>query len=402
MQKEETHTTPAPEAQLPQKITPQKNDPKDDLWRRGFFILLAVFICLACVAGGVVGGSLLSQRSLGTSTTITSPNKDGNAIVTDEEASIASIASNVAPSVVSIITSNQVRSFFGTSNQEGAGTGIIVSKNGYVMTNNHVIDGASSVSILDSKGDLYEDVEIIGSDPLNDVAFLKIQTDNELTPAVIGDSSTVRIGQQVIAIGNALGKFQNTVTSGILSGTGRPITASNGQGSTESLTDLLQTDASINSGNSGGPLLNMSGQVIGINTAVAMDANGIGFAIPINSTKGLLEEVLETGTVKRAYIGINYIDITGAIARQYKLSTTSGAYVFTEEGSPVLKGSPADKAGIKKGDIIQKIDDKTVGKHGGLSSITGLYRAGDTATLTILRDGKEVTTRLVFGVYNAS
>lgn len=402
MQKEETRPTPAPEVQQPKKPTPQKNDSRDDSWRRGFFILLAVVICLACVTGGAFGGWLLSQHSRGTSSIITSADKDGNAIVTDEEASIASVASTVAPSVVSVITSNQVRSFFGTSSQEGAGTGIIVSKNGYVMTNNHVVDGASTVSIIDSEGTLYKDVKVIGSDPLNDVAFLKITTNNELTPAVIGDSSTVRIGQQVVAIGNALGKFQNTVTSGILSGTGRPITASNGQGSTESLTDLLQTDASINSGNSGGPLLNMSGQVIGINTAVATDANGIGFAIPINATRGLLEEVLETGTVKRAYIGINYVDITGAIARQYNLSVTSGAYVFAEQGNAVLKGSPAEKAGIQKGDIIQKIDDKTVGKHGGLSSITGLYRVGDTATVTILRDGKTITTKLTFGAYTAS
>lgn len=198
------------------------------------------------------------------------------------------------------------------------------------MTNNHVIKNATSVAVVDHTGERYEDVTVIGRDPLNDVAFLKISGKNDFTPATLGNSSTVRIGQQVIAIGNALGQYSNTVTSGIISGLGRPVTASTSNGDTESLTDLIQTDASINEGNfSGGPLVNAAGQVIGINTAIIEDANGIGFSIPINSTKGVLAGVLATGKINRAYLGINYLTITADVARQYDLPVNSGAYIYT-------------------------------------------------------------------------
>lgn len=377
-----------------------KNNTTDDTWRRAFFISIAVFASLAFVTIGGIAGWMISNQSSPKSSLITTSDKDGNSIVTDQEASLASVVDSVSPSVVSIVTSTEFRSFFGsTSNQAGAGTGIIISKDGYIITNNHVIDGASAVSVIDSKGDLYEKVTVIGRDPLNDVAFLKINDNKTFSPAVIGDSSTIRIGQQVIAIGNALGQYQNTVTSGIISGTGRPVTASDSRGSTESLTDLLQTDASINSGNSGGPLLNMAGQVIGINTAVASNANGIGFAIPINAARGMIEGVLETGKISRAFIGVNYVDINPEIARKYKLSVNRGAFVYVENGDPIAANSPAAKAGLKKGDIIQKVDDKLVGESGGLSSVLGIYRAGTTVKLTILRDGQSIAKEVILGSY---
>lgn len=375
------------------------NTPQNDRWQRAFFVLLAVFGCLALVGGSVFAGWWLAKDTSGPQTSITS-GVDGNTQVTEGEASIASVVDKVSPSVVSITTSKQVDSLFGSSERRGAGTGIIISKGGYVITNNHVIQGISDARIIDSAGNLFEDVEVIGRDPLNDIAFLKINSKTEFTAVEIGDSSTVRIGQQVVAIGNALGQYKNTVTSGILSGKGRPVTASDGRGSLESLTDLLQTDASINSGNSGGPLLNMAGQVIGINTAVASQANGIGFAIPINATKGLIAEVLDTGKVKRGYIGVNYIDITPDSARTYNLETRNGAYIHNDRQSAVIKGSPADKAGLKNGDIIRKVGDDVVGEGGGFSSIIGQYRAGDRVTLSILREGSTITKEVELGEYS--
>lgn len=317
---------------------------------------------------------------------------DGNKIVTQEEENLSSVVSKVSPSVVSIITQTQSTDFYlGSSTQQGAGTGIIVSKDGYVMTNKHVVDGASTVGIALADGTTYENVKVLGTDPLNDVAFLKIPNVSNLPAAELGDSTSIRVGQKVVAIGNSLGQYQNTVTSGIISGTGRPVSAQSGN-AVESLTDLIQTDAAINPGNSGGPLLNLQGQVIGINTAVAADAQGIGFSIPIGATKGILKGVLEGKGVQRAYLGINYVPITADVADFYKLSVKKGAYVFNGEGkAAVASGSPADKAGIKDKDIITKVGDIEVGDRGSLASLVAEYAPDDTIQLTILRDGKTLT-----------
>ncbi|MGY4893512.1 MAG: S1C family serine protease [Candidatus Saccharimonadota bacterium] len=364
--------------------------------------LVAVFGSIILISLGLVGGMFAVRYFGNESTPSLTSTADGNTTVTAAEGSIAAVAEKVGPSVVSILTETEVRSYFGTSTGEGAGTGIVVSEDGYILTNNHVIDGATTVSVVDSSGELYEDVTVVGRDPLNDVAFLKIKSDTKFTPATLGNSATLRTGQQVVAIGNALGQYSNTVTSGIVSGTGRPVTASSGNGQTESLTDLIQTDASINPGNSGGPLVNMAGQVIGINTAIAEDANGIGFAIPINSTKGILAGVLETGKVSRAYFGVNYLTVTPDVAREFDLSVTKGAYVYASgSSSAVVANSPADKAGIKDGDIITKINNDEIGPSGSLSSIIGQYRPGDTVTITYLRDGKEATTKLTFTTFGS-
>lgn len=368
----------------------------------------SVIISLVAAAGvvlltslGIAGGMYIQQlKNDGSSSPLTSTT-DGNNTVTSEESNIAAIAEKVGPSVVSIVTKSQARSGYGVVSQQGAGTGIIVSENGYVITNNHVIENVSDVSIVDSNGEQYDDVTVVGRDPLNDVAFLKIKSNTTFKAATLGNSSTVRIGQQVVAIGNALGQYSNTVTSGIISGVGRPVTADAGNGQTESLTDLMQTDASINPGNSGGPLLNMAGQVIGINTAIAADANGIGFSIPINSTKGVLAGVLENGKVSRAYLGVNYLSITPDVAKEYKLSVKDGAYVYAASGSAVAAGSPAEKAGFQNGDIITKINNDTIGKQGSLSSIIGQYKPGDTVTITFIRDGKEQTKELTFSAYSS-
>ena len=363
--------------------------------------LVAITGLILLTALGVATGMYIEKQRSDTPLTSLNATTDGNNTVTNQESNIAAIAEKVGPSVVSIVTQSQTQSYQGPVSQEGAGTGILVSSDGYVMTNNHVIEGSNTVTVVDSTGQQYTNVTVIGRDPLNDVAFLKINSNTTFTPATLGNSSTVRIGQSVVAIGNALGQYSNTVTSGIISGLNRPVTADSGNGQTESLTDLIQTDASINPGNSGGPLLNMSGQVIGINTAIAQDANGIGFSIPINSTKGVLEGVLQTGKVSRAFLGVNYLSVTPDVATQYKLTVKDGAYVYNANGAAVSPGSPADKAGIKAGDVITKVNSDTVGQQGSLSSIIGQYKPGDTVTMTYVRGGSEHTTQVTFSAYSA-
>lgn len=388
-------STPVQDTQLVQ--TQRKKSQKPLIITVGIFGAL-ILLVLGIVSGVVVARSLVPNATPSLSTTA-----DGNKTVTETESSIAAVAEKVGPSVVSIVTQTRTSSYYGSSSSgEAAGTGVIVSKDGYIMTNNHVIEGATSVSVVDSTGEQY-DAKIIGRDPLNDVAFVKINANKEFTPITIGNSATVRTGQQVIAIGNALGQYSNSVTSGIISGTGRSITASTDDGNSETLTDLVQTDASINPGNSGGPLVNMAGQVIGINTAIVEDANGIGFAIPINSTKGVLAGVLETGKISRAYLGVNYLTVTPDVAREYKLSVNSGAYVHASGSSnPVASGSPAANVGFKDGDIMTKINSETIGTDGSLSSILGEYRPGDKITITYLRDGKELTASVTLGAYSGS
>ncbi len=326
---------------------------------------------------------------------------DGNQTAPAKEATVTSVSDKVSPSVVSIITNMTTRTYFGTMPSQAAGTGIIVSSDGYILTNKHVVKGARSVQVITLDGTTYEDVTVVGTDPLNDVAYLKVKDGKDLPAANLGDSNTVRVGQSVVAIGNALGQYQNTVTSGIISGTGRPIQAGDESGNqVETLTDLFQTDAAINSGNSGGPLLNMAGQVIGINTAVAQDAQGIGFAIPINATKGTLKGVLAGKGVQRAYLGVRYVPITPEVSKKYNLSVKQGAYVYGESTTSVMSGSPADKAGVKEKDIIIKINGAAVGKNGGVSSLVGAYAAGDTIGMTVVRDGREKELSVTLGTYS--
>ncbi len=367
-----------------------------------------LIIALLIIAGltGFAGSwaqDYLQGDSLNT-TVLNTSKEDGNNVVTPNEESIAAVAKAVSPSVVSILTTtNQVSRLFNQQyQQEGAGTGMIVSSNGYIMTNKHVIDGADKVTVVLPDGKTYENVDVLGSDPLNDVAFLKIRNVSGLPAIVLGDSKTIRIGQSVVAIGNALGQYQNSVTSGIVSGTGRPVTASSdgtANGSTENLTDLIQTDAAINSGNSGGPLLNLKGQVIGINTAIAQDAQSIGFAIPISATKGLLAHVIKTGKVERPYLGVQYMSITPAVKEQYRLPVDKGDYITSDRGNSVQVNGPAAKAGVKNGDIITHVNGYGVGEVASVSTLISEYEPGQKVELTVVRDGKELKLTATLGTY---
>ena len=374
--------------------------------RKNIIILIAVcgVLALCFLATLGVGAYWYLHTNHNSITSRQAVQNDGNTLTTSTENTISSVAEKVSPSVVSIVTSVTTQSIFGASQAEAAGTGIIISKDGYILTNKHVVSGATTVEVVTSDGTTYDNVQIVGADSLNDVAYLKIANVNNLTAATMGDSATTRVGQQVIAIGNALGQYQNTVSSGIISGKGRPVSASDETGSSsETLTDLLQTDAAINSGNSGGPLLNSSGQVIGMNTAVASNAEGIGFAIPINATKGTTKMVLAGKGVQRAYLGVQYISITAAIAKQYDLSSKQGAYITAmSDSSSVVAGSPADKAGLRDKDIITKINGETIGTDGGMSSVIGEYAPGDTVEVTYLRNGTEHTTKVTLAAYSAN
>lgn len=359
------------------------------------FVILVTTITASVIIRGVNSGQGIAQ--------VSSSEHDGNnKEFTGKAGSIEEISNKLSPSVVSVLTTSESVSglFFSGGEISGAGTGVIVSKDGYILTNKHVIDGSKEISVVLANGDTHENVKIVAQDPLNDIAFLKIDGVEDLSPAELGDSKTLRIGQQVIAIGNALGQYQNSVTSGIISGTNRSVTASRGLGSSaEQLTDMIQTDASINSGNSGGPLVNASGQVIGINTAVASNAQGIGFAIPIGAAKGMLNQILETGEANRAFIGVNYIQITPEVAKRYNLEVRNGAYIYAENGQSVVPGGPAARAGIRNKDIITKINGVEVGEKGSVGSLTAEYKAGDKIKVTILRGGQEQELTVELGSY---
>ncbi len=364
----------------------------------------AIIISVIAIVFGATGfcfGFLALQKT-GTPITFLGGGTDGNS-ANFAEGSIADIASKVSKSVVSIVTSTKGINLFGQStDSKAAGTGIIATADGYIITNKHVINGAHKVSVILDDGTTYEDVEVVATDPLNDVAFLKIKDVSDLTPATLGDSKTITVGQQVIAIGNALGEYQNTVTAGIISGTGRSVTASDGSGSNvETLSDMIQTDAAINSGNSGGPLVNAAGEVIGINTATSASAENMGFAIPISSVKGMLSQLTETGSAKRTYLGVYAVAITPEAAKEYNLPVSTGAYLYSPSSySAIVKDSPAAKAGLKDKDIVTAINGVKVGAAGSLADLVSEYKPGDTVQLTVIREGKEMTVNVTLEGYS--
>lgn len=362
-----------------------------------------IFLVVLSLIVGCVGTTfaLLAYFKGDTPITFLENGNDGN-VANFIEGSIADVADKVSPSVVSIITSIKQRTIFGTYDSGAAGTGVIVSGDGYILTNKHVISGASKINVVLDDGTSYEDVKLVATDPLNDIAFLKIEGASNLPAVKLGNSKTIKVGQQVIAIGNALGQYQNTVTSGIISGLGRSITASDDSTSeSEQLNDMIQTDTAINHGNSGGPLVNAAGEVIGINTATADSSSveNMGFAIPISSVKGMLSQLIEKGSAKRAYIGVYGVEITAELAKNYNLPVSNGAYLYSSKYSAVISGSPAEKAGLKDKDIIVAINGAKVGVNGSMSNLIGEYKPGDTVQLTVIRGEDEKAVNVTLGEY---
>ena len=361
-----------------------------------------LFLVIIAIASGFFGGWYGGQS--GPRSLTSNSQKVQREVIDNEGDLINTISKDVGPSVVSVsVTSVGVaQDFFGfgrQTEQRSAGTGFIISKDGLIVTNRHVVADAKTVTVTLADGKEVENVEVVGktnaSDPL-DIAFLKIKDTNglDLKPATLGDSSKMEVGNRVVAIGNALGQFQNTVTSGIISGFGRNLEATDSNGSNpESLQNLFQTDAAINEGNSGGPLVNSASEVIGINVAAGSGEN-LGFSIPINDVKGLIDTVLSQGKLVRPYLGVRYVSITDDLAYQYNLPVKRGAYIprSSRSGQPsIIAGSPAEKAGLKEGDIIVAVNDTALDEKNSVVSLLGQKKVGDSVAIKVNRDGQEQT-----------
>jgi len=349
------------------------------------------------------------------------------------EESIIDVVDKVSPSVVSIsiqkdvnknIDTDPFNDFFNgwpffynqpqeqqpQQNQEpdwqtvGGGTGFIISSDGYILTNKHVVsDSEAKYKVTLNDGTEY-DARLIGTDLFNDIGALKIDAQN-LATVELGDSDQLVIGQSVIAIGNALAEFSNTVTTGVVSGIGRSIVASDSSGSAEKLEDVIQTDAAINPGNSGGPLLNLDGQVIGINTAISQQGQLIGFAIPINSAKSIIQGLKDSGEIVRPYLGVRYLILTPEIAKKNNLDIDHGAIILGSNDNtqlPVMPGSPADKAGLVQNDIIVEINGREINTDYDLSKAISQFKPGDEISAKIYSKGDYKTIKITLEQYQSN
>ena len=380
-------------------VVEQPKETREPRARNTFATFLAT-IAVLLGAGGLTFG-VLAYNEAHKPLTVLSSGTDGNS-ANFTEGSIADVVSKVSDSVVSIVTSTTGRDYYGRTYESGAaGTGVIVSSDGYILTNKHVAGDAKTITVVLHDGTTYNNARLVAVDPLNDIAFIKVDDVSDLKAASLGDSKTITAGQQVVAIGNALGQYQNSVTSGIISGTGRSLTATDGSGTmSERLSDMIQTDAAINSGNSGGPLINAAGEVIGINTATSASGENVGFAIPIASVKGMLSQLVEGGKAERAYVGVYSVDITPDYAKENNLPVTTGTYIYSSQAySAILSGSPAAKAGLHDKDIITAVNGVKIGAAGSLSTLIGEYKPGDIVSLTVIRDGKEMGIKVELAGY---
>jgi len=429
-----------PKFELPKLQKPKINAPQF-LKNKTFQLVVLVILfssLFGFIAGSLSGGYLylevkesLSEFKLGFSQKTTE--KEYVPPTSQEELLIRAIE-EISPAVVSIVITKDVpiieqyyynpfqefgQGFqieipqyrqLGTQKQEvGGGTGFIVSEDGMILTNKHVVlDTEAEYTVLTNDGKKYP-AQVLARDPLQDLAIIKIEQAKtldekgsfilQLFPTVkLGDSDEIKIGQTAIAIGNSLGEFRNTVSVGVVSGLSRSITASGGELS-ETLEDVIQTDAAINKGNSGGPLLNLRGEVIGINTAMVEEAQSIGFAIPINKAKKDIEQVKTLKKIVYPYLGVRYILINTQIQQENKLQVNYGAWIQKgEQGEAAVEpGSAADKAGLKENDIILEFNNEKITSDNTLARIIQKYNPQDTVTLKVLRDKEEKLIQVTLG-----
>jgi S1-C subfamily serine protease len=302
----------------------------------------------------------------------------------DESSAVIEAAQQVGPAVVSIRTRQG-----GIIAAEGTGSGVIFDPDGWILTNRHVVEDANELVVQLNDGRELA-ATVYGVDTYTDLAIIKVEPDEALPVAPIGTSGDLEPGQLAIAIGNPLGQYANTVTTGVVSGLGRNILAGDvTQSSSDQLNDLIQTDAAINPGNSGGPLVNSAGQVIGINTAVSTSAQGIGFAIPIDVAKPIMDQALAGEELTRPWIGVYYVAVTPSLAQELGLPVDAGALIRSADGSQpaVFADGPAAAAGLREGDIIVAVDGERIDEGSDLASLLLPHAAGETVTLRILRDG---------------
>ena len=363
----------------------------------------------AAAAFFLMGLLIATELPWNNTATAASPTVAPRAAVSTRPDSFADLAQHLSPTVVNIkVTKVQrttgwsgsttpdgpfgdfMRRFFQEMpqsrrpyTQQGSGSGVVISNDGHILTNNHVIEGAKDITVTLADGHEYP-ADIVGRDAKTDLAILQIASDTPLTVATLGNSKALRVGDWVLAIGNPFG-LSHTVTSGIVSAKGRII----GAGPYD---DFIQTDASINPGNSGGPLFNMHGEVVGINTAIISQGQGIGFAIPVNTAKPLIPQLVSDGKVTRGYLGVSIQTITPDIAKALKLPEQGGALV-----SDVRPGSPAADAGIQRGDVITTFHDKAVANSRDLAAIVAATPVGTDVAVIIRRNGKEQTQSLTVG-----
>ena len=375
-------------------------------------ISLAVFLVIVgSILGGAISDRLFGYRILDKffpRAGVELPSIITRQRILTEESVVIEVAERVSPSVVTINVTKEQSALpfqiefgpFGINipqqRQENVAqdiaTGFIISSDGLIVTNKHVVSDTSVKYRIITKDDKTYEVQKIYRDPANDIAILKIDPSTSsgqaLKPVELGDSANLKVGQFVIAIGTALGEFRHTVTTGVISGIGRSITAGSPlEGYVEQLDNVIQTDAAINMGNSGGPLLNSAGQVIGISVAVSLEGQNIGFALPINIVKDSIENFNKTGQFSRPFLGVRYQMISKEAAILNEVP--EGAYVVE-----IVSGSPAEKAGIKTGDILTYMDGKRISEaEGGLAKIISSKKVGDSVELTIWRNGEEIKVK---------
>jgi len=378
-------------------------------WRKLLLFVLAIILVggsalFGAMAGGVVVYRLMSQNQPAVSATespsavsaVNASNQTQTLAVntTDVETAITQAVQNVGPAVVTVVaTIPGQQTFFGaTGDETSTGSGVFISSDGYVLTNNHVIEGAKTFQVIYSDGS-QQDATLVGTDQYSDLAVLKV-TGKVPSVATLGNSDALNPGETVIAIGSPLGDFKNTVTVGVVSATGRSIDSGLGY----TIDGLIQTDAAINQGNSGGPLVNLAGEVIAINTLIIRSsgtgtvAEGLGFAIPINTARAVADQIIQNGFVSRPYLGISWQPITPRVAAIYRLPVQYGVYI-----TDVASNSPASKAGLQVGDIITGIDNTTLDETHAYINTLFQYSAGDIVTLTINRNGQQIQVQATLG-----
>lgn len=378
-------------------------------WKRVLYVLFVLIVAGISALAGVLAGSVAVYSAVRSRPAVTeapvatlaaaptaAPTQAGALLLdtTQIQTTITQAVAQVGPSVVTVVgTLPGVMTFFGpTGDQTVSGSGFFISPEGYILTNNHVVEGVQQVNIVLSDGS-QEQATLVGADKYADLAVLK--TDRK-PPAVaaLGNSDVLLPGETVIAIGSPLGDFKNTVTVGVVSATGRSIDTGEGY----SIEGLIQTDAAINHGNSGGPLVNLAGQVIGINTLVVRNsqsgdvAEGLGFAIPISAARAVTEQIMQKGYFARPYLGIRFQSITPDVAQAYNLPVEWGAYV-----TGVYPNSPAAQAGIQPDDIIIKIGDTALDENHAYLNTLFQYAAGDKATIAFVRKGKQMQVEVTLG-----
>jgi serine protease Do len=370
-------------------------------------VLVAALISATLASGGTLL-ALSATGALDRPATQTSPagqqaTSQQNARF-NESSAIVDAAAKVNPAVVQITSTGVDPNSLSQIPETGVGSGIIFDSRGWILTNRHVVSGSDKLTVALNDGRTFTG-QIYGIDTLTDLAIVKVDATG-LPAATMGDSSSIKVGQLAIAIGSPLGTYTNTVTAGIISAIGRSIDVGNGTGGT-TLNNLIQTDTAINPGNSGGPLLDGGGNVIGIDTAVASNAQGIGFAIPINIAKPLLQQALAGQKLARPWIGIRYEAITPALVKADSLPIDHGALVggsqgSSQSGAAITPGSPAEKAGIKAGDIVTSIEGITIDTEHPLDAVLTQFAPGRTITIEVYRGGSTVKLQLTLGTRPAT